>query len=115
PVISDVYHYPSSPSNESNVIVYANVSCNSPFGIDRVILYIDDGRCITSKVMYRYGDNPVQNRSEEDPLKNTSNSPRYGVELGQLPSGSKITYWVVAYDKANNSASSEKKFLEVAA
>ncbi|MCD6410979.1 MAG: hypothetical protein J7L20_00925 [Thermoplasmata archaeon] len=113
PVISDVYHYPSSPSNESNVIVYANVSCNSPFGIDRVILYIDDGRCITSKVMYRYGDNPVQNRSEEDPLKNISNSPRYGVELGQLPSGSKITYWVVAYDKANNSASSEKKILEV--
>jgi hypothetical protein len=57
--------------------------------------------------MYRYGDYPVQSRHEEDPLKNESNSPRYGTELGQFPTSITITYWIIATDTAHNSKQSE--------
>ena len=52
--------------------------------------------------LYRYGDYPVQARHEEDPLVNESNAPLYGVELGQMPTGTNITYWVTAVDTALN-------------
>jgi len=61
--------------------------------------------------MFRYGDNPVQDRHEEDPLFGELNKPIYGVELGQFPNNELVTYWIVAYDDANNSiTSSEKSF-----
>ena len=63
--------------------------------------------------MYRYAENPVQSRHEEDPLKNESNDPIFGVELGQFSTDEIITYWIVAYDTANNSQTSDEKFFTV--
>ncbi|HEC95241.1 MAG TPA: hypothetical protein ENI45_04675 [Thermoplasmatales archaeon] len=59
--------------------------------------------------MYRYGDYPVQDRHEEDPLKNESNDPVFGLELGQFPTDTNVTYWIVAYDTAHNIKQSGKK------
>jgi hypothetical protein len=81
--------------------------------VSEVILhwYKDNGQT-KSKQMFRYADHPRQGRSEEDPLKNESNRPLYGFELGQFPLGTKITYWIKAMDTANNSIkSNEKSFM----
>ena len=111
PQINDFYHKPEKPLNVSNVIVYTNVTSSSPFDVKKVVLYCDDGTEINSYKMYMYGENPVQSRHDEDPLKNELNSPIFGFELGQFSTGKTITYWVVAYDAANNSRSScEKSF-----
>ncbi len=110
PVINDVFHQPANPTNESNVVVYANISENGPFSIKKVILYINDGNRTEKREMYRYGDYPVQERHEEDPLKNMSNAPLYGLELGQI--NGRITYWVVVYDSAHNvKISSEREIV----
>ena len=108
PQINSLYHQPDNPTNVSNVVIYANVTMGSPYTINRVALYWDDGTLTTIKDMYRYGDNPVQERHEEDPLKNMSNDPIYGLELGQFLNGSNITYWIEAFDTANNSGISSK-------
>ncbi len=110
PVINDVFHPPAHPTNESNVVVYSNISENGPFSIKKVILYINDGSRTEKREMYRYGDYPVQERHEEDPLKNMSNAPLYGLELGQITG--RITYWVVVYDSAHNmKISSEREIV----
>jgi hypothetical protein len=57
--------------------------------------------------MYRYGDFPIQSRHEEDPLKNQSNDPIFGIELGQFSTGQTITYWIVAVDSAQNKKQSD--------
>jgi hypothetical protein len=64
---------------------------------------------IKSGDMYRYGDNPIQERHEEDPLKNMSNDPIFGLELGQFSTSTNITYWIGAFDTANNTVFSSKK------
>ncbi len=111
PQINDFYHKPENPLNVSNVVVYANVTSSSPFDVKTVVLYCDDGTKINSYEMYRYGENPVQSRHDEDPLKHESNNPIFGFELGQFSTGKTITYWIVAYDAANNSRPScEKSF-----
>jgi len=107
PEINDIYHTPENATNVSNVVIYANVTDSSPFAIKRVVLFCDNGTIITEYVMYRYADNPVQGRHEEDPLKNESNEPIFGVELGQFSTGEIITYWIIAYDTANNSRISD--------
>jgi hypothetical protein len=109
PQINNFYHKPEKPINISNVVIYANLTNTSPFDIKRVVLYFDNGTEIDSFEMYRYGDNPVQERHEEDPLFNESNEPIFGFELGQFSTGEKITYWIVSYDTANNFEMSEKK------
>jgi len=109
PIINTFYHKPDSPTNESNVIVYANVTCTNPFEIQKIVLHWDDGINSESTRMFRYGDYPIQTRHEEDPLKNESNEPIYGFELGQFLTGKNITYWIEAFDKANNSIISETK------
>ncbi|UCD14492.1 MAG: hypothetical protein JSW60_03485 [Thermoplasmatales archaeon] len=112
PLINSFYHLPQDPTNISNIVVYANVTNGSPFDVKRVVLYRDNGTETNSYDMYRYGDNPVQGRHEEDPLFNESNEPLFGFELGQFSSGEFIKYWIVSYDSANNSRkSSEKSFL----
>ncbi|HEC81212.1 MAG TPA: hypothetical protein ENI42_02130 [Thermoplasmatales archaeon] len=68
---------------------------------------------IESKEMYRYGDHPAQGRHDEDPLKNELNNPLFGLELGQFPANTKVTYWVVAYDTARNIKKSDKQFFTV--
>ena len=61
--------------------------------------------------MFRYADNPVQNRHDEDPLKNQSNDPIFGLELGQFPTNTTIKYFIKAFDNANNTiATIEKSF-----
>ena len=109
PQINNFYHKPENPTNVSNVVIYANVTKASPFDIKRVVLYCDNNTEINSYEMYRYGDNPVQERHEEDPLFNESNEPIFGFELGQFSIGEAITYWIVPYDAANNSKQSEEK------
>ena len=52
---------------------------------------------------------PAQKGHEEDPLQNISNGPIYGYELGHFDSGETITYWIIAYDVANNSIESYEK------
>jgi len=113
PQINSYYHEPESPINVSNIIIYANVTTASPFQIKKVILYCKNNTTTKSYMMYRYGDNPVQDRHEEDPLYNESNEPIYGLELGQYSTGDIITYWIVSYDTANNAKKSEEKSFKI--
>jgi hypothetical protein len=113
PNISTVFHSPEDPTNTSNIIIYANVTQGSPYSISHVLLYCDNGSTVTVYDLFRYADNPIQPRHEEDPLVNESNDPLYGYELGQLPTGTSITYWVTAVDTANNTQVSETSFVEV--
>jgi hypothetical protein len=111
PSINNFYHQPDSPTNKSNIIIFANVTIGSPFAIKSVILHWNDGT-ETKTEMFIYGDNPVQGRHEEDPLKNMSNDPIFGKELGQFSTGTNIEYWIEAIDTANNVVvSSTKSFL----
>ena len=112
PYIHDFYHIPESPINTSNVIIYANVTMESPFAIKSVFLYYSNGTDIKSYNMYEYANNPIQDRHEEDPLIDEPNDPIYGFELGQFEIGQEMIYWIVAYDSANNSIiSNEKSFM----
>ena len=111
PEIIEFYHSPENPLNTDNVIVYANVTSSSPFLVKKVVLFIDNGTEIFAHDMYRYGDHPLQNRHEEDPSYNISNGPIYGYELGEFESGETLTYWIIAYDIANNSKRSYEKTL----
>jgi hypothetical protein len=112
PEINEFYHKPFNPTNTSNVIIYANVTKNSPFDIRRVVLYCDNGAETNMFEMYRYADNPVQNRHDEDPLYNESNYPIFGFELGQFNTGDSIIYWIEAFDSSNNYVrSNEKSFI----
>jgi len=114
PQINQLYHLPANLTNTSNVVVYANMSTTGPFALDRVILYCDDGTNTTVYDMYRYGDHPVQSRHEEDPLRNQSNPPIYGRELGQFPAGTTISYWIVAIDTAHNAKQSDVSSFTIA-
>lgn len=107
PHIESLSYAPANPTNASNMIIYANVTATGPFSIDQVILYCYNGSDTVSYEMYRYGENPVQNRHEEDPLRNQSNTPRFGIELGQYPTGQTIGFWIVARDTAHNTIQSE--------
>lgn len=109
PLINSFYHTPENLTNISNVIIYANVTKGSPFDLKKIVLHCDNGTETNSFEMYRYADNPIQERHEEDPLQNESNDPLFGFELGQFSTGENITYWVVAYDTANNSKKSDEK------
>lgn len=114
PQIEQVYCLPANLTNVSNVIVYANVSTTSPFALDHVILFCDNGTNTTVYDLYHYGDHPVQGRHEEDPLRNQSNAPIYGKELGQFPAGTTISYWIVAVDTARNTRISETSSFTIA-
>jgi hypothetical protein len=107
PEIIDLYHEPGNLTNESNVIIYANVTTTGPFALHSIILFCNDGNHTTSFPMYRYGDFPVQSRHPEDPLFDQPNDPLFGKELGQFPSGQVMTYWVVAVDTAQNKKQSD--------
>ena len=82
PLIKNVYYKPSLPTNESNVVVYADVE-KSFYEIKEVKIIIDG----KERKMYRYADYPFQERHEEDALKNESNNPIYGIEIGQMKKG----------------------------
>ncbi len=113
PNINDFYYKPKNSTNTSNIVIYANVSSDSSFSVKKVVLFWDDGTTIKKDLMYRYADNPIQSRHEEDPLQNQSNNPIFGLELGQFPSDSIITYWIAAYDTADNTNTSSKKTITV--
>ncbi len=106
PTINQVIQLPQNPVNTSNVVIEANVTMGSPYELRSVILWYSDGVTTLSCMMYRYADNPVQARHEEDPLRNQSNLPVFGCELGQFPAGTTISYWVVAADTAANAQQS---------
>jgi hypothetical protein len=113
PQINSYYHKPNNPINISNVIIYANVTKASPFNIKKVMLYCSYNNETESFTMYRYGDYPIQERHDEDPLKNKTNEPLYGFELGQFSTGDNIKYWIEANDTANNTNKSEEKLIQI--
>jgi len=107
PNIVSFYHFPTDCTNTSNMIIYANVTVTGPFAVKNILLYCDDGTDTTTYPLYRYGDFPLQSRHEEDPLKNQSNYPIFGIELGQFSTGQTIAYWIVALDTAHNKKQSD--------
>jgi len=107
PQIIALYHTPTNLTNTSNVILYANVTTTGPYPIRQIILFCNNGTNTNSYELSRYGDFPMQARHEEDPLKNQSNAPLFGKEVGQFSTGQTITYWVVAVDTAQNTRQSE--------
>jgi Bacterial Ig domain len=107
PQINTLLHSPANPTNTSNMIISANVTSTGPFAIQHITLFCFDGSTTVSHEMYRYGENPIQSRHEEDPFYNQSNYPVFGIELGQFSSGQNIGYWIVAVDTAGNSIQSE--------
>jgi hypothetical protein len=107
PNIDRFYHVPANCTNISNVIIYANVTTTGPFAVKKILLYCNDGIDTTTFSLYRYGDFPIQSRHEEDPLKNQSNDPIFGIELGQFSTGQVISYWIVAMDTAQNKKQSD--------
>jgi len=109
PIINSLYQTPSNPNNTSNVVVYADVTFDSPFPIEDIMLYWNDSIKTGSGSMFRYADNPVQARHEEDPLRDEPNDPIYGFELGQFSSGKTIVYWIKATDAAGNIEISEPR------
>jgi hypothetical protein len=113
PVINLVYHDPEDPTNTSNIRIYANVTQGSPYMLSQVFLYCENASMISVYELYRYGDYPVQPRHEEDPLRNESNDPIYGYELGQIHSGEVIIYWIVAIDTAQNKRISDEYTLMI--
>jgi hypothetical protein len=108
PIINSFYNKPEQINNQSNVIIFADLSCSSPFGLKSVAVKWNDGFESYSKNMFRYADNPVQDRHEEDILKDQPNDPIFGLELGQFYSGSIIFYHIEAVDYANNVAISDE-------
>jgi hypothetical protein len=112
-IINSYYHQPDYPTNLSNIIIFANVTSGSEFSNNRVVLYWNDGIETKRREMFMYADNPVQDRHDEDPLKNMSNDPIFGLELGQFSTGTNISYWIGVFDTANNSVFSSKKYLNI--
>ena len=102
PLIQRIYFEPDMPTNESNVIIYAFVEPS--FYKIKEVKVIFNGE---EKQMYRYADNPPQPRHEEDALRNKSNEPRYGIEIGQLDKGT-YKFRVKAIDTAGNEAISDE-------
>jgi hypothetical protein len=113
PSINNFYHMPENPTNESNIVIYANVTKNNPFNIKSVFLIWKNKTIDGSFNMFRYADNPVQKRHEEDPLNNQTNDPIFGIELGQFPNGTKIDYFIKAIDTGNNAVFSNVKSFEI--
>jgi hypothetical protein len=107
PQIQAISHSPTTPTNTSNMIIYADVTTTAPFALNNIILYYNDGTATMSYELYRYGQYPIQSRHEEDPLRNQSNNPIFGIELGQFPTGQTITYWIIAVDTAQNTQQSD--------
>ena len=107
PDMKNVYYEPSLPTNESNVIVYADI-VKTFYNISKIKIIIDGNE----KEMYRYADYPAQKRHNEDALKNESNSPIYGIELGQLNKGLH-SFKIEAIDTAGNIAISGEHEIRV--
>jgi len=107
PFINDVFYTPPYPDNESNIVVYANVS-RTFYNISRVFISING----EEKEMYEYANNPVQARHPEDSLRNESNAPLYGIELSQMEKG-KYFFRIKAIDTAGNIAVSPEYYIEV--
>ena len=102
PFIEEIYYEPDAPTNESNVVIYAFIS--PTFYRIKEVYVILSGE---EMKMYRYADSPPQSRHEEDALRNESNEPRYGIELGQLDNGV-YKFRIKAIDTAGNEAISEE-------
>ncbi len=113
PEIFNVYHNPVDANNQSNIILYAEVGTSSPFSIKKVVAFWDNKKTIEKHEMYSYGNNPIQDRHEEDPLKNLSNEPIYGLELGQFLNDTSVEYWIGAFDTADNRIVSDKYLFEI--
>jgi len=112
PKIIDLYHHPSQPTPDDNIIIYANIS-SERFKIKDVWLYLEvDGKVI-KKRMFRYASFPAQERHKEDPLADLPNDPVFGAELGEFPSNTSITYWIEVTNSANLSTSSDKLSIHI--
>ncbi|HEC76383.1 MAG TPA: hypothetical protein ENI33_03875 [Thermoplasmatales archaeon] len=102
PLIKEIKHQPYNITEESNIIIYADIEPN--FYKIKDVFIIFDGE---EMEMYRYADFPPQPRHEEDELRNVSNEPVYGIEIGQLSAGV-YRYSIKAVDTAGNEAVSNE-------
>ena len=104
PLITEYYHKPTKPTNQSNIVILANITQSSPFGISTVTIFYttNNNQTIQTHNMFLYAANPIQDRNDEDPLKDRINAPIYGIELGQFPKKTVIDYWIDVYDTAKN-------------
>jgi hypothetical protein len=103
PTINSLFITPENPTNTSNIIVYSNVTTDSPFSIKKVILCYDNGTGPIRHEMFRYGDFPPQERHIEDDIQNIPNDPIYGFELGKFQTGEIISCWIEAFDTKTSS------------
>ncbi len=113
PIINSIFIKPENPINTSNIIIYSNITSKSPFSIKKVIICYDNGTGIIKHEMFRYGDFPPQERHIEDNIQDISNDPIYGFELGKLQTGDHISFWIEAYDTANNMEKSPTLTFEI--
>ncbi len=102
PLIKEVRHEPDNVTEDSNIVIYADVK-PSFYKIKNVFIIFDG----EEKKMYRYADFPPQERHEEDELRNVSNEPLYGIEIGQVSAGVH-RYIVKVVDTAGNEAMSKE-------
>jgi hypothetical protein len=114
PIIHSINYSPNVVSNETSVIFYANISTEPSFPLKKIILeYKIETNPMISKALFEYANHPIQPRHPEDPRKNCSNHPIYGIELGRFKSNKMIHYRIVASDIARNKNISDWHILHV--
>lgn len=114
PIIHSITSSPDQITNQTNIVIYANISNEQNFPMKNVILDYKKGiQPVISKTMFEYGQHPIQSRHPEDPKKQCSNHPVYGVELGSLASNETIQFRVTAIDIANNVNQSSWQSIQV--
>jgi len=113
PYINNVSYTPLKPDNKSIIVVYANVTGDKLYPVKKVLIHWIYNSTERIEEMERYADNPPQSRHQEDPLRNQSNKPIYGYELGVFKTGETIEYWIEAWDYAMNKIASDKQIITV--
>ena len=102
PKIHSVNWTPKNPTNESNIIISTNITVEKSFPVKNIFIEFktNDIIQITTKQLYEYAQNPIQERHSEDLKQNQSNYPCYGVELGSFSSGKQLIFRITAIDIA---------------
>ncbi len=100
PNIHSINWIPEHPTNESNIIINANITAEKSFPLKTIFIEYktNDTTPLNTKHLYEYAQNPIQERHSEDLKQNLSNHPCYGIELGTFSSGSQIHFRITAID-----------------
>ncbi len=106
PSILSITHTPAVIENNTNVVIYANIS-SLVFPIKIALVSIESVSLQKTIRMFPYGHTPILSRHPEDPLYLENNSPVYGCELGIFSSGETVRYRIGVIDMAGHSVHSE--------